>query len=178
MTTDDVLIWQFQLPRPTVSPTDAEVLWAAAASPDLGLYGDSRAAPRDRVKRLAGLGLFAWMDWRRCNWQAGMWGATLTCLGFNTLWEQAGDRHEPGCGNPWGVDGACTGCGALRRLDADAWGGYFDSLVGEDRSMVEGKTRLWCGEHGFLRWEQWQTDKTCRVQPASSEHETNTMRIR
>lgn len=168
----------YMLTRQSVTEADLRVLVAAATSPDLGVYGDGRSRERRRVRDLSRQGLFVWLDAHASGWDPGMWGAVLTCPGFNAMWQAKGDRHSPGCGAPWNPDGSCSGCGSLRRLDAEAWDDYVSTLDSEERGGIIGRTRLWCDEHGFLRpSSQWTTDKTCRVSPSSAMHEVITTRI-
>lgn len=166
----------WRLPRIEVTQRQRNALAAAADSHDLALYSDSQGATRSLVKGLADLGAFRWIDHRQGGWERGMWGAVLTCVGFNALWQADGDRHSDGCDSAWLPDGICSGCNTLRRLDLTAWQDYI--AAGGLTESERRRSALWCDEHGYLRPDrQWRTDKTCHVTPASSEHETNTIRV-
>jgi len=161
---------------PHLAPQDitgAEARWLTrAVDSDSAMYGDGRSAARDHARRLASRGLVTWLDWREAGWEPGMWGATVTCPGFNALWRHNGDRHTPGCGGRWLADGTCDGCATLRRLDLDAWE-TFRLATAEDVD----RSALWCDEHGYLRRSQWRTTKTCGLSGGSSQHDGGLQRV-
>ena len=99
---------------------------------------------------------------------------------MNALWRHHYDRHVDGCGaesgvagrcpnGRWSSGGICTGCGALRRLDEQAWDSRLETLT-EAASAAELRTCLWCPEHGYMRATQITTTKVCRL-PGSTFHD-------
>lgn len=169
-----VPLWQY--PPLNVTKAEAAVL-AVAARCGGAVFGSSGTAPGARTaKALAVKGALFWLSAREAGWERGMWGAYLTCVGWNALWRSAGDTHVNGCGQPWLPDGCCTGCSELRRLDLAAWEAMLGTLDPTQRASEVSRAALWCPEHGYLRQRHVTTAKVCML-PGSALHDGGVARL-
>ncbi|SDH42526.1 hypothetical protein [Microbacterium sp. 77mftsu3.1] len=159
-----------------VTPGELELLTYAAFSPDEAVADDTHSHAVRAARSLARKGLVKLLAGAAAGWEPGVWMATLTCPGWNALWRANGDKHEPGCGMSWLPEGICGGCGAERPLDAAAWDAYALTLPDAERARAATGSKLWCDEHGYIRPENWTTDKTCR-QAGSPRHERILTRV-
>lgn len=166
--------WAIATPR--LTPSEAALLAGAAAERESSVSDLSHPTRRRTARGLASKGAVILQEGETAGWEPQMWVATITCVGWNALWEHHGGRHEPGCGGRWLPTGVCERCGAKRRLDAAAFDTYLLSADHEERAFLTSRTRLWCDEHGFARASEWTTDKTCRL-AGSPYHERAFIRV-
>lgn len=170
------LIPIYDLPAVPVSTAELSLLTDAARGEDWSVSNESHPTRRRTARVLARKGLFTLLEGASTGWEPDMWAAALTCPGWNTIWRANGERHVPGCGSDWLPDGSCSGCGIVRRLDAEAFDEYLEATTSVERAFLSQRTRLWCDEHGFARDAQWTTTKTCG-QAGSPYHERNFFRV-
>jgi hypothetical protein len=170
--------FDWMTPPVTVTNTEAHFLFEAALSGDCALYGEHTSERDARTARaLRDQGCVQYFTGKDCGWEAGMWGAYLTCVGWNAMWRFFGDIHTDGhCGQAWRPDGLCGGCGAKRYLDAQAWADRLATLVPADRERETARSRLWCPEHGFIRAADVRTDKVCQL-AGSTRHDGGLNRV-
>lgn len=166
----------YLLPRQSVTPAEAAMLEYAARDGAFAVSDGSHPRQRRTANQLARKGLLTVVAGAEAGWDRGMWQGTITCPGFNALYEARGNRHVDGCGGLWQPDGTCDGCRVLRRLDEEA----FEQLLAanaEEARFLGSRARLWCDEHGYARSADWTTDKTCRRPGGSPVHELGFIRV-
>lgn len=168
-------IWQFAPQQAT--PAELRLLTAAAGEHTYAVSDYDHPRSRRTADQLANKGLVILDAGRAAGWEPGMWQATLTVNGWNTLWRANGDRHVPGCGGQWLPTGVCEGCRARRRLDEPAFETYIEHASPSERTFLTARASLYCDEHGYARQDEWSTDKTCRRQDGSPRHQRSFIRL-
>lgn len=141
-----------------LTPAEVVILREAMRDVDLSVSNETHKTRRATVNRLARRGLVKLFAGASAGWEPDMWAATPTAAGKASLWLALGGHI---CGATWSSLGVCTGCGAKRELDYDAFEEYIANTTEEERTFLTSRGRLYCDEHGFARQEHWTTAKTC-----------------
>lgn len=161
------------------------------------IYSGPGRPSAKRMRLLSSLGVVTFIDAAEGNWERGMWGARLTCVGANAVARNDGavrlnadgvkdlnatgdgvtilDSH-PGCAGGWLADGTCTDCPRLRPLDLAAYTDYLAVLDPDERAEQVKGPRLYCVEHGYLRRRHITTTKTCPLD-GTDMHDRGLMRV-
>lgn len=166
----------------TLTATQRTILAAMAAGrfdEVNAIYSDpERTRPSlELMRQLADLGLVTLLEGSDGLWQAGMWGASLTCLGLNTAYRSAGGEFGSHieCGE-WDARGRCSGCRTQRPLDARAYQDYLEAIGPTAAMWQRSGPQLFCAEHGYVRRDDVNTQKVCRL-PGTSMHDGGLFRV-